>query len=201
MTTKKPIALRTRPLHEIGKVQLGLNVIRQPREDFIEVPCVQVGDLDAETGRVEPLDSLKPGFVDPQGAVLMARLRAGDILVSCKGTIGKVAMVSSSSEGALPTSNIVVVRPNPEVLPTTLLAVFRSRQIQEHLVSISRGATIKSFSYRELANLPIPIPEMEVQRAIADLLSAHEEAIERTRESMRLRVELVEGLVENALWG
>lgn len=188
------------PLGQVAKLILGMNVAREQKQGREQVRFVQVGDLDGETGHVASLSELNQGYIEPRGAFETARLTAGDLLVSCKGTIGKVALVSESSAGALPSTNLVIVRPGPELLPTTLLAIFRSRPVQEFMQSVSRGATIRSLSYRELEGFKVPIPDKSVQQALADLLQAHEESIHITREAMSHRADLVSGLTENALW-
>lgn len=195
--TSKPKSAR---LIQVAELFLGVNPTREARGGGEQVSMVQVSDLDSDLGQVLPEGPLKQGFVQSRGALNRVKLREGDLLVSCKGTIGKVGLVSSEFVGSVPTSNLIVVRPGDQILPTTLLAVFRTKRIQEFIRTRSKGAAISTLSYKDLETLEIPIPDLVIQQGIKDLLQAHSDFVAVTREAIKDRQSLVDEMMENAIW-
>lgn len=102
------------------------------------------------------------------------KLRTGDVLLSRFGTIGKVAIVSNSAMGAVPSNGLIILRPRDTRLdPHFLTAYLASAECQAWLQSRTRGVAIHHLSARLLNELPIPLPPLQVQQRIADKHQAH----------------------------
>ena len=93
----------------------------------------------------------------------------GDIIFVCKGTPGRTCMVPDPIDFCI-AQDMVALRANDEIIYNKfLLAVLRSREIQEQIANTSVGDVIPHFKKQFFNQLMIPIPPMDVQRKIGDL--------------------------------
>ena len=94
---------------------------------------------------------------------------SGDIIFVCKGTPGRTCMVPDPIDFCI-AQDMVALRVNDEIIYNKfLLAVLRSREIQEQIANTSVGDVIPHFKKQFFDQLMIPIPPMDVQRKIGDL--------------------------------
>lgn len=102
------------------------------------------------------------------------KLKAGDILLSKSGTIGKVAIVRNGAVGAVPSHGLLVLRQTDESLdPHFLIAYLASAECQAWLLSRARGTTISHLSQKLLSELPVPLPPIQVQQRTAEQHREH----------------------------
>lgn len=131
------------------------------------------GDID-ETGvlRVPPRETKVA-----RGALRKARnqqVRAGDVLLSVKGTIGRVGIVPdgvpSNDEDNFWTAgqSLVILRTRGQIAPEVLYEYLNNELVQEHIGSLAGGAAIQSISAKDLASLPIPLPSQSDQARVVD---------------------------------
>ena len=93
----------------------------------------------------------------------------GDIIFVCKGTPGRTCMVPDPIDFCI-AQDMVALRANDEIIYNRfLLAVLRSREIQEQIANTSVGDVIPHFKKQFFDQLMIPIPPMDIQRKIGDL--------------------------------
>ena len=83
--------------------------------------------------------------------------------------------------------HVLRVKDKDTLLPEYLAAILRSRIIRSQTVHMTTGSTRPRLSNSDVANLPIPIPGLEVQGTIADEIGR------RRNEARRLRVEAAAG--------
>jgi type I restriction enzyme M protein len=96
------------------------------------------------------------------------KLKAGDILLSKSGTIGKAGVVRNGAVGAIPAAGLFVLRPDQNRLdPHFLLAYMNSAECLAWLDEKARGATIRHLSIRVVEKLPVPLPPFQVQQRVA----------------------------------
>jgi type I restriction enzyme S subunit len=92
------------------------------------------------------------------------RPATGDVVVTCVGTIGRVAMVSDSDVFSAD-RNLAAVRPLPSVDARYLMYVLASPTMQQKMASAS-GSTAQPHLYLgDLRALPVPLPDAVSQRA------------------------------------
>jgi hypothetical protein len=96
-------------------------------------------------------------------------IQSGDVLLSTKGTIGKVglARLDSDTQPILPSLSCVVLRPKSSTreCDSQYLAMYlRSPAVQELLDSMAVGATIRNIALGELRSLPVWLPSVQKQR-------------------------------------
>ena len=107
-------------------------------------------------------------------------LRAGDVVVTTSGVVGKVGLISDAGGGvgSLATSNMAVVRVQEGLTPHFVAALLRSPTYQNWLSGHARGAVVRHLSVRTLRSLPVPVPPVPVQDVvIGDLAGTRGDAL------------------------
>ena len=185
----------------VDKLFVGLPVSRhaaKPGVGSIRLPVLSVGDI--EDGRVAPLQQLAPAELQ-RGDFDRFRVRGGDVLVSCRGTILKTAQVPPETNDAIASSNLIVIRPKHAVLlPQLILAVLRSPPCQERLKSRTRSSTgLMQLTIKDLQDLPMPLPPLAMQRKLAALSDTAGDAHGCAVEAASARHALVEAFLVQTL--
>ena len=103
-------------------------------------------------------------------------LRKGDLLISIKGTVGKIGIVRKNLIDTIPGPSLCVLRIRPSALidSESIFLYLRSEIGQRIITNSSQGATIPFLSIKELKNIDIPIPNQN-------------EAIKSTKISKKLK--------------
>ncbi|RJQ65149.1 MAG: hypothetical protein C4519_28870 [Desulfobacteraceae bacterium] len=96
------------------------------------------------------------------------KLKAGDILLSKSGTIGKTGIVRNGGVGAIAAGGLFILRPDLDRLdPHFLQAYFESQQCRAWLDDRARGATVRHLTKLVLEGLPVPLPSLPIQQRAA----------------------------------
>ena len=94
------------------------------------------------------------------------RVPAGTVLLVTRTSVGKVAVAAME---LCFSQDITAIIPDPQCLDTSYLVHFL-RTIQPHLERLARGATIKGVTRETVANLAVPLPPLDEQQRIAEIL-------------------------------
>lgn len=162
-----------RPLGTVAeRIFLGLGDARRRGDgDERELPLLSVRDL--HDGHVPPAGHLAKRAVPMDADVERYTVRAEDVVLTCRGTQLKVAIVTRATEGALISSNLIAIRSGPHLLPAVLLAFLQSPTGQQALAQRGRSSTSSlSLTPKAVGALSIPVPPLAVQRQIAELVTA-----------------------------
>lgn len=102
-------------------------------------------------------------------------LENGDVLITSRGTLVKVAVFSSQSQPCIASSNINVVRTNKKVLLGEYLKLFLESDAGNCLLkSLQRGTTIVNINYQDILTLAVPVPPIKRQ---IELISKYKEGL------------------------
>ncbi|MFP2906364.1 restriction endonuclease subunit S [Pyxidicoccus sp. 3LFB2] len=179
---------------------VGLPVSRHQAkegEQAIHEPVLSVGDLEA--GRIAPREELLAVALRP-GSLERFRIREDDLLVSCRGTLLKVARVPGSATSLLVSSNLIVVRPGEKLSPAVLLALFRSAAWQVRLrLRVRSSSGLVQLTVKDMEDLPVPLPPRALQQELAELIEAEQEHHEAALRAAALRRAVVDGMVSEIL--
>jgi len=123
-----------------------------------------------------------------------------DILLSTKGTIGKVGLCKPIQGGLplLPSLSSVIMKlkgSSPIQDPRYLVMYLRSPAVQHMLTKLAVGVTVQNISLGELRSLPVWVPPLEEQMK---LIRAFERHMELERQSAAIATE--QEAVAHALW-
>lgn len=136
-----------------------------------------------------------------------ATLAAGDVLISIRGTYGRVTVVPDVLDGANITQDTARLAFIGGVLPSFAAIYLRSLEAQAYLKRVARGVAVKGVNIGDLRQMPFPLPPLEEQRAIVarveELLSdvdAASTALDSARRrSQQLRRSLLAAAFEGKL--
>lgn len=169
-------------LEAIREADAAIPVLRLDNiaEMFAGVPNEHsgAGTDDGEAIGLLRVADLRPGGVRQPTRVLSTRararvkarhrLRAGDLLLSTSGTIGKLGLVDKSPF-TLPTvaaKGLAVMRPGAELKVDFLRCILGSDTYQGWLRGHARGSTIQHLAMFRLRRLRIPVPGTAVQKRV-----------------------------------
>ena len=115
------------------------------------------------------------------------KIQNGDILYSRRGDVGRCAYAGKEETGWLcGTGCLRVTIDESHALPKFIFYQLQTSQsvgwVEKHAV----GSTMLNLNTSILSNIPILLPPIEVQRKIADVLSAYDDLIENNRKQIKL---------------
>ena len=158
-------------LDEVAEVFAGVSYDKSVTTPHGDDPSVFAGLV--RVADVNPAGARSPSlFLTREGSKRVRskhKLRAGDVLLTTSGTIGKLAVVSKSAgtESAVAARSLIVIRPKERISSEFLKSVLASDTYQQWIRGHARGATIQHLSIRTLRNLLVPLPQVTVQVLVA----------------------------------
>lgn len=187
-------------LAEVATLFVGLPTARHlasTGEQGADARVVSVGDI--QDGRLIPADALSTIRLKP-GAAERFRICVGDLVFACRGTLLKSALVTAESEGLVASSSLIVIRSGPRILPAVLLSMLRSSSWKSTLHQRTRSSTgLMQFTVKDIQDLPVPVPPMDVQSDLASLVEAEDEHHRWALLAAEKRRELTMNAVEHML--
>lgn len=168
-----------RRLEDLTFIQEGPGIRKYEYEDdgfpMINVRCVQDGYIDMSSARAANNDLATGKWKHFQCA-------EGDILFTISGTIGRCAIVQAHDLPLLMNTSVVRFRPTSPVLDAQFLYYFlQSDGFQAPLEDLSSGTAIKNVGPTHIKTLSIPLPPLDEQKRIVEVLDAAFEGLTRAR--------------------
>jgi type I restriction enzyme S subunit len=116
-----------------------------------------------------------------------------DLIISCAGTIGKVAIVPYEALPGVINQALMRIRPNPEIILCRYLKwLLESPKYQRDIFGKSAGSALKNLAaISEIKKCKIPLPPLEEQRRIAAILDKADGVRRKHKEAIRLTEELL----------
>ena len=116
--------------------------------------------------------------------------KKGDLVISIKGTVGKVGIISEDLPNTIPGPSLCILRPyeSSKIKAEFLLQYLRSYMGQQMIKRSSQGGVIPFISIADLKNLNIPIPTIEEQNDAqkkSARLKELNESIEKMQEELQ----------------
>ena len=100
-----------------------------------------------------------------------SRLRGGEVLLSIQGTVGRVAIAPAALAGANISRTIAVIEPESRLERRFLRLYLMSRTAGPGFQT--SGTTRASLNISVIREMPVPVPTLDEQRRIVDLLEDH----------------------------
>ena len=132
------------------------------------IPVVKVRDFPDGYIREGDLLQTTPEIEAPYKR---SRLKSGDLIISIRGTIGRMAEVPASLDGANITQDTARLSIAPEHNRGYLRAVLESRFVERQIQSRITGLAVKGINIGELRQIQIPLLSRPKQDEIAEKLS------------------------------
>jgi hypothetical protein len=108
-----------------------------------------------------------------------ALLAEGDILLSIRGTFGRVALVPDELDGANITQDSARIAPMPGIDRSFLAFMLRTPQIQSYFRQIAKGVAVRGINIRDIRPCSLPVPPLPEQLAIAQAINMQFENLHR----------------------
>jgi type I restriction enzyme S subunit len=112
--------------------------------------------------------------------------RRGDVILTREAPLGEVGMLRSDDTIFLG-QRLVAYRADPRKLDGRfLLYSLQTHDLRSQIRALGSGATVEHMRVPDAEKLTLPLPSLEVQRRIADVLSAYDELIENSAKRIRI---------------
>lgn len=124
------------------------------------VPYIRTKDI--SNGKIQEND-LRHTSHEIASKFERSMVREGDLVISIRATVGTIAMVTSSLDGANLTQGTARIAPGDSITSNFLLWHIRSQGSQQWISQQVKGATFKEITLTRLRTLPVMIPPIELQ--------------------------------------
>lgn len=131
-----------------------------------------------------------------------SRLKIGDVLFSGTGTIGQTALVKEKPNNWGIKEGIYAITPNSKTLDSLFLIYYlHTTSVISLFSSMSSGSTINSIPMAKLLELPLRLPSLPEQSAIASVLSSMDEGISALESKQAKYKQIKQGMMQQLLTG
>lgn len=130
-----------------------------------------------------------------------SRLHAGDLLITIRGTTGRIAIVPSELHGANITQDTARVRIRGAYSTSFFYFLMQSKSVQDQIALHTIGQAVKGINIADVKRLSFALPDLREQRAIAQSLEAIREALTRMDSHLRKLCSLKTALMQDLLTG
>lgn len=130
-----------------------------------------------------------------------SRLLRGDILFSIRGSVGDLTLVPPNLEGANITQDTARLRIKNSYTRDYLIHVLKSNFVRRQVELHTIGQAVKGINIAEVKRLLIPLPSIQEQKKIVEILSTWDAAIEQTRKLIDAKKRRKKALMQQLLTG
>lgn len=162
------------------------------------VPVIKVRDIIG--GRILQNDIL---LTDPKIDKLYARsrLRHGDVLITIRGTTGRIAIVPGELDGANITQDTARIRLKDEHSNQYFYFLLQSNAVQDQISLHTVGQAVKGINIRDVKEIRFAIPRKKEQLVIAVGLQEIQRTVDTTDRELKKLCNLKIALMQDLLTG
>ena len=154
------------PLGDFCELIAGTSITEDPHGT---VPVVKPRNLVA--GRISgPTDRTSS---DEAAHRVRYRIAGGDLLAARTGSTGRASLATAEQKGWVFGTGIIRIRPDDRAADPLYLSLYLTHPaVRDWFSTHSSGTAIPSINTETLRSLPVTLPSMPIQRAIAQTLEA-----------------------------
>ena len=161
---------------ELNEVIFSLNTGLNPRQFFRlntnDATNYYITIREIRNGNIVPTD--KTDRINDAALALCnnrSNLEVGDVLFSGTGTVGETAVITKCPYNWNIKEGVYSIKPNQSIiLPKFLRYLLTTDKIKQEYMKKVAGGTVKSIPMGELKKMKIPVPSIETQTKIVDVL-------------------------------
>ena len=128
------------------------------------------------------------------------QLKEGDLLITKDGSIGKIAFVDYLPKRATLGTGIFRIRTQfKKYIPEFLYYIFESNYFVNFINRLKAGSTLAHLYQKDLVNFSFPLPPLEEQQKIAEILSTVDGVIQKVDKIIAKTERLKKGLMQKLL--
>ncbi len=143
-------------------------------------------------GQIVELDDMR--FISPKtnSKFPMTQLALNDLVMSVRGTLGKIGLVDEKFVGANITANLLRLSPDPSLVRAEFLVwLMRAELFTIQLDLVSSQTTIKTVTVPQLGQIKIPVPSLQEQKDITTFLKHECQKMEGLKEEANKAITLL----------
>lgn len=179
------------PLDELVAKPICYGVLKPGPDTPGGVPVVRVQDYPEDKLILSQVQRSAPEIVEPYGRSTLAE---GDILISIRGTAGRVCLVPGELEGGnISRDSARISLTRPELL-NFVAYVLRGPASQEFVMGAMRGLAVRGINIGDLRKLPVPQPPPAEREEMTSILLTVDERLWSEKSSLSSLVRLKAGL-------
>ncbi|MEM3505343.1 MAG: restriction endonuclease subunit S [Archaeoglobaceae archaeon] len=201
---------------EIGKIPKEWEVIK------LEDACLEITDgshwspkeVEKSEYRIATVANLRETYIDINSCKFISeedyiRLvnegdipRRGDILFSKDGTVGISFAFKQDHYKIGLLSSVAIIRPKPQLLFSDFGAyTLKSPKVFQQIIGLKTGTALRRITLNNLKRVKIPLPSIEEQQKIAEILSTVDKKLEIERNEKAKLERIKQGLMDLLLTG
>ena len=180
---------------DIAQQVRGVSYGQQDASDTVRpgyLPVLRAGNITDEGLSFDDLVFVPAERIGPK-----QRIRKGDVVIAASsgsiGVVGKAARALDDFDGGFG-AFCKVLRPSARVDPRYFAHYFKTRDYRQRISRLAGGININNIRNEHLDNLEIPLPAMEDQARIADILDRAEALRAKRRAALAQLEDLIEAI-------
>lgn len=172
-----------------GKERMG--------SDSEGVPLVNIKDVSDGTIRIEGCHKLSLGdFKNASKYLVFPK----DVVITCRGSLLKAAVVPSDINQALITSNLIAIRLGESLLPEFLSIYLNIKEGQKKLLANATSSDLRLvLSVPSVEEFEVPVLPLALQQQIIDLANCSKEQYRLNLEAALTRKQITEQIIEELI--
>ncbi len=189
-----------KPLSDFVEASRGITygVVQRGNHHPGGVPLLRIVDFNDNVFRPRDLVCVEPSISEQYSRTI---LKGGELVVSIRGTVGRIAIIPPEARGWNVAREVAVVPLHPNVCRNYIHAFMLSHKAQSFMTNEIRGIAQRGINLDDLRRLPVPTPPEKLQQEFSDrVCEIHELKAEQSRSSRRLN-DLSQSLLHSAFGG
>jgi type I restriction enzyme, S subunit len=166
------------------------------------IPYIRVADF--------PKNCLEQSAIRKTSRTIAAQyerssLRSGDVLLSIRGTVGRVCRVPRLLEGSNITQDTARISVHPEVSPEYVAIYLKSPMAQKTLEKAMKGVAVRGVNIGDVRALQVPIPprteQQEIVRRVESLFRLADKIERRVEAELSRTQKMTQAILAKAFRG
>lgn len=164
-----------------------------PPKSSCGIPFITISNIDS-TNHIDFENTLFVPIEYYNNLDSIRKPQVNDIIYSVVGSFGKPVLIKENRPFVFQ-RHIAILRPNNEIVDSRYLYyVMLSRDFYMQADSVALGAAQRTISLTSLRNMKVQLPDLAVQRRIAEVLSRYDALIENYQRQIKLLEEAAQRL-------
>lgn len=138
------------------------------------------------------MDKVRHTTIEIEESFKRARLETGDIVLSIRGTVGRVIIIPEKLNGANITQDSARISIQKIVNNYFISICLKSREVQNLMEKITKGVAVRGINIGDVRFIKLPIPSLEEQIEIVrrvEALFAKADVIEERYKSLKEKID------------
>ena len=164
-------------LRDIADIQTGPFGSQLHKEDYVEygTPIVTVEHLGNRKFTEQNLPKVSDSDKERLKKYVLA---TGDIVFSRVGSVDRCSYVDEEHNGWMFSGRCLRVRPSENIDSLYLYYYFCREETRQFVRNIAVGATMPSINTKLLGEVPVAVPDLQIQKMVSNILSTIDNKIE-----------------------